>query len=101
MARSRHLNEIELRYNYVRNPRYYATRIQAFVRRLLEEAELRFRVSMVHFYTARSINQIPLNQRFPRMQRRADRDDERIHWWRENQPSLTLFQQMWNAYIVS
>ena len=53
MARSRHLNEIELRYNYVRNPRYYATRIQAFVCRLLEEAELRFRVSMVHFYTAR------------------------------------------------
>ena len=108
MARSRHLKQVELRYNFVSrarmmtpypiNLRHAATRIQAAWRRLNQEAQLFFRVSVLHLREQRSINKFPREQRFPYMLRRADEYDARMNWWRNNQTSLTSFHQLWNAF---
>ena len=95
---SRHLNKVELRYNSVINPRYAATRIQAFWRGLREQAQLFYKINTVHFLERPSINKFYMEQRFPYMLRRADGYDARTTYWKDNQTSLTSFHQLWNAF---
>ena len=106
MARSKQVNQVKLRYNFVGNKKYATriqkvwcqrtlpavTRIQKVWRRLSQEFRLFHRLSVVHYREQRSINRLRLEQRFPNMLRRAYAYDTRMERWRNNHgmnPNLT------------